>query len=340
MKIIPYKSFWLTLSALFVIASIVLFSLYGLKLSADFTEGTLIVVQFVEEDEEEEAVAEEGEEGEEVAEEGESVAEDADGSTETNVRDVPQEEVRAAIESFEPAEGEEPLGKVEIKKGSDASFLLKMARLSEEQSETLLIHLSETVGQFDLLQSRNVSPTFAKTFRDKAILALIIASVMIIVYITFAFRRVSRGVKSWKLGVCAIAALLHDLLIIIGIFVLLGQYFGVEIDGLFITALLSVMGFSVNDTIVVFDRVRENLLTKHHQESFEEVAERSLQQTLARSINTSFSTLLVLVSLLIFGAHEIFYFVLALALGVAVGTYSSIFLATPLLTVMQKREDR
>jgi preprotein translocase subunit SecF len=328
MRIIPFKSIWLTLSSALVIASIVVYGMYGLKLSADFTEGTLFALKF-DVDVVEEVISEEVE--------NENVLE-AVIDEEVVAEGVTQEQVREALRAYEAPEGQEGLSSVDITRSVDGTFILKSRRLTEEEGASVLGYLKDVVGSYELIQSRDVSPLFAKTFRDRALLALITASLMIILYITFAFRRVSRGIKSWKLGVAAIIALVHDLAIIIGIFVLLGQFMQVEIDALFITALLSVMGFSVNDTIVVFDRVRENLLVKHHAESFDEVAERSLQQTLARSINTSFSTLLVLVSLLVFGAYEIFFFVLALALGVVVGTYSSIFLATPLLTLMQKGE--
>jgi preprotein translocase subunit SecF len=328
MRIVPFKSIWLTFSSILVVASIVVYGMYGLKLSADFTEGTLLALKF-DVDAVEEVIGEDAET--------EAILETSDEAEGAERESVSQEELRDAFRAYEAPEGQEALNSVDIKRSPDGTFVMKMRRLSEEESASVLGYLNDVVGEYELLQSRDVSPQFAKTFRDRAALALLTASLMIILYITFAFRRVSRGIKSWKLGVAAIIALIHDLAIIVGIFVLLGQFMQVEIDALFITALLSVMGFSVNDTIVVFDRVRENLLIKHHAESFEEVAERSLQQTLARSINTSFSTLLVLVSLLVFGAYEIFYFVLALALGVVVGTYSSIFLATPLLTVMQKK---
>lgn len=323
MQIIPHKKFWLTLSSVAVIASIAVFLMFGLRLSADFTEGTLFALKFKE------------------APVVEDVMEDEGPAPEAPVFDVSSEQVSTAIESFEAREGQEPLGRVDLKKSTDGTFFIKLRRLSDAENDGLLAHLRSEVGDFDTLQSRNVSPVFAKTFRDRAIIALIVTSLMIILYITFAFRKVSRGIKSWKLGVAAIIALIHDLIIIVGIFSVLGLVLKVEVDALFITALLSVMGFSVNDTIVVFDRVRENILTKHYTDSFEVVAEKSLQQTLARSINTSFSTLLVLGSLLILGVlglEHLFYFVLALLLGVIIGTYSSIFLATPLLTIFQKSE--
>jgi len=139
--------------------------------------------------------------------------------------------------------------------------------------------------------------------------------------------------------VCAIVALAHDIIIILGIFVLLGKFMGVEIDALFITAVLTILGFSVHDTIVVFDRTRENL-RRGEYETFKETANAALNQTLARSINTSVSTLFTLVALLIFGTASIHYFVLALVLGIIVGTYSSLFIATPLLVWWHDRTEK
>ena len=324
MKVVPYKGLWLTLSALLVTASIGAVATFGLRLSADFTEGTLIAVHFTEE-------AADMMEGEEAPAEGEEAAKEMNST-------VSIDELKNFVESAPLAEGsEEVIGSAEIKQGSDGSFIIKMRRLPDGP-DYLLASLESELGGYDLLQSRDVSPVFAETFRQRAFQAIAVACIVIVLYITFAFRGVSRGIKSWKLGAAAIIALVHDVVIIVGVYALLGQYYAVEIDALFITALLSVLGFSVNDTIVVFDRVRENLLHRNHSEAFEVTAERSLQQTMARSINTSLSTFFVLLCLLLLGASEIYYFVLALILGVAVGTYSSIFLATPLLTIFQKSE--
>lgn len=307
MKIIPNKVYWLSISGLLIVASIVAIALFGFRLSADFTEGSLLSVKF-----------------KEVSVESE----------------ITQEKFRETLDAYAPAEGEESISGYDLKKTPDGQFILRTKRLASEQKDSLISFVETKLGSFDILQSRDVSPLFAETFRTNAIYAILAASGMIILYITFAFRKVSRGIKSWKLGVAAILALIHDITIIVGIFVVLGVLLKVEMDILFITALLSIMGFSVHDTIVVFDRVRENLLTKHHQENFEEVAEKSVQQTLARSINTSFTTLLVLLPLLVFGAQEIYFFILALALGLVVGTYSSIFVATPILTYFEKYERR
>ncbi|MDF2378624.1 MAG: protein translocase subunit SecF [Candidatus Gracilibacteria bacterium] len=330
MNIIRYKWFWITLSSLFVGASILAYATFGLRLSADFTEGSLYEVQF--DLPTNEAVVE--------AELTESEATEAtDSDAVTNLTVVTQERLREVIAAYVPAEGIDPIGSVEIKKSGEGHFTIRLRRLEPAASDAFLAYINSEAGSYELTQSRDVSPTFAQTFRDRALLALLVTTLMIILYITFAFRKVSRGIKSWKLGFAAIVALAHDIIIIVGLFSLLGYYYQVEVDALFITALLSVMGFSVNDTIVVFDRLRENLFIQERGESFDKVANKSLNQTLARSINTSFSTFIVLSSLLILGAQELYYFVLALILGVAVGTYSSIFLATPLLTIVRNQKD-
>jgi preprotein translocase subunit SecF len=189
----------------------------------------------------------------------------------------------------------------------------------------------------EVIQNRSVSPVFAKTFKTRAFTAIGFASVAIVLYIAFAFRKVSKGIQSWKLGVSAIIALIHDVVITIGVFAVLGRFLGVEVDALFITALLTIMGFSVHDTIVVFDRVRENLINKSHDQTLETIAEKSIHETMARSINTSLTTVIVLVALMIFGSPSIFWFVFALTVGITVGTYSSVFIASPILVWWQKR---
>ncbi len=177
-----------------------------------------------------------------------------------------------------------------------------------------------------------IGATIGKETEINAFKAVIIASLAITAYIAFAFRKVSKPVASWKFGVCAIIALLHDILVVVGIFSILGHFAGVEIDSLFITALLTVMGFSVHDTIVVFDRVRENL-QKNFSFPFDEVVNNSLLETFNRSLNTSLTVMIVLFTLLLFGGESIRWFVAALLVGIISGTYSSIFNASQLLVV-------
>jgi len=154
---------------------------------------------------------------------------------------------------------------------------------------------------------------------------------MIIIYISAAFRKVSKPVASWKYGVAAIIALIHDILFSLGVFAVLGHFYGVEINTPFIAAILTVLGYSVSDTIIVFDRIRENLPKSH--EDFENTVNRSVNQTLVRSINTSCSAILALLAVLLFGGTTIKDFALALIVGIFVGTYSSIFVASPVLVV-------
>lgn len=163
---------------------------------------------------------------------------------------------------------------------------------------------------------------------------MIVASLLIVVYITWSFRSVPKPTSSFRFGVSAIIALIHDVLVLLGLFSIFGHFFGVEIDSLFVTAVLTVIGFSVHDTIVVFDRIRENL-KRVGGENFGEVVNDSILQTLDRSLNTSLTVVLVLSALLIFGGETIRWFVLALLIGVISGTYSSIFNASPLLVVWQ-----
>ena len=153
-------------------------------------------------------------------------------------------------------------------------------------------------------------------------------------YITWSFRKVPKPTSSFRFGISAIVALIHDVLVLLGTFSILGHFFGIEIDSLFVTAALTVIGFSVHDTIVVFDRIRENL-RRVGGENFAEVVNDSILQTLDRSLNTSLTVILVLIALLIFGGDTIRWFVLALLVGVTSGTYSSIFNAAPLLVVWQ-----
>src|SRR5436190_1464701 len=182
----------------------------------------------------------------------------------------------------------------------------------------------------------SVGPTLGHELLGRAVAAIALASFVILLYLTFVFRRVP---NAFRYGVCAIIALLHDVLVVIGVFAILGLLFGTEIDALFVTAMLTVIGFSVHDTIVVFDRVRENIM-KRRFDKFEETVNYSLVQTLVRSINTSVTVLLTLFALYMFGGASIRTFVLALLIGITSGTYSSIFNASMLLVIWENREWR
>jgi preprotein translocase subunit SecF len=186
---------------------------------------------------------------------------------------------------------------------------------------------------------QSIGPTIGAETTTNAIQAVIVASLFIVLYITWSFRKVPKPASSLRFGICAIIALIHDVLVVVGIFAILGHFFHVEIDSLFVTALLTVIGFSVHDTIVVFDRIRENL-KRVSGLSFDRIVNESILQTLDRSLNTSLTVVLVLLALLLFGGDSIKWFVFALLIGVISGTYSSIFNASPLLVLWQELSEK
>lgn len=210
------------------------------------------------------------------------------------------------------------------------TVMIKMKEINQKMHDEILLKLP---GSREV-RFETVGPTVSKDLTKKAVYAVILASICIILYIAFAFRKVPKPASSWRFGVCAVAALIHDLLVIIGIWSILGYFLNYEVDSLFITALLTIMGFSVHDTIVVFDRIRENL--KHFPSlNFENNVNNSVVQTLGRSLNTSLTVILVLLALYLLGGDSIKQFVLALLIGITIGTYSSIFNAAPFLIVWQ-----
>lgn len=214
------------------------------------------------------------------------------------------------------------------------TYIVQSRDMSEEQLQAVQAGVGEQIGEFELLRFNTIGPKIGDTLKQKAVTALAIALVAIVLYIAYAFRRVPKKVSPWRFGFSAIIALAHDVIITLGIFALLGY----EVNAFFITALLTIMGFSVHDTIVVFDRIRENLKKQGRDDTFGDIADISLNQTMGRSINTSISTLFPLVALYIWGADAIKTFVFALIIGIFVGTYSSVFIASPVLTIWQERK--
>ena len=204
----------------------------------------------------------------------------------------------------------------------------------QTEREQMVQAFTQKFGSVEVRGFDFVSPLIAQEIVRHSLLAVAAACVGILLYLWWAFRRVP---QSWRYGACAVFALVHDALLVLGAFSILGRLFNVELDALFITAVLTVIGFSVHDTIVVFDRVRENI-HRHQGEPFESVVNHSLAQTLARSINTSITVLLTLITLRLFGGVTIHNFVLALIIGITSGTYSSIFNASLLLVSWENGE--
>ncbi|MBI2021846.1 protein translocase subunit SecF [Candidatus Daviesbacteria bacterium] len=218
----------------------------------------------------------------------------------------------------------------------DSTYIIRTKPIEHDQLNNLKKELSLKFGDFEVKREENVGPVIGEELKKKAVIGLLLACVMIVLYIAYAFRSVPKSTSSWRFGIAAIVALIHDILVVVGLFAIFGKFFNVEVDILFVTALLTIIGFSVHDTIVVFDRIRENL-PKYLNKNFSDVADISITQTLARSLNTSLTVVFVLLSLLLFGGETIKWFVVALLVGIISGTYSSIFNATALLAWWEER---
>lgn len=299
MKIIQYRKLFFSVSVILITLS--LFSIYtfGFNLSIDFKGGTITEVSFMEE---------------------------------RPVKEVINEEVASLA-----------LGGFSIRPSGENNYIIRTRELSIEEGKNLVL----TIGSPIVERQNTIGPVAGVELRDKAVKAIGLVILMIVLFITFAFRKVSearlpkesRVVASWKYGLATVVALLHDIIIPIGVFVLLGKFYGLEIDLLFVSGLLAILGYSVHDTIVVFDRVRENLrLNKENNlnEEFETIVGKSVTQTIVRSINISLTLLITLLALYFVGSGATKDFALLLITGVIVGTYSSIFVASPLLVTFYK----
>ncbi|HLL51132.1 MAG TPA: protein translocase subunit SecF [Thermomicrobiales bacterium] len=288
------RKLWFIISLVVIIPGLISLLFFGLKLGIDFTGGTLWEVRFSQ------------------------TASALD--IETALRDAGLDSV--VVQRSGPA--------------SDETFLIRMPEVPEgsAQKTELSQALESNVGPYTELEYSTVGGALSTEIRNRAILAVAIASVGILLYMAYAFRNTQNPILY---GSSALVAMLHDVLIVLGVFSILGVFFNVQIDALFITALLTVIGFSVHDTIVVFDRIRENL-AKHPDESFEAIVDYSLAQTVVRSVNTSMTVIFTLLALVLFGGGSTRMFVLALLIGVVSGTYSSIFNASQLLVAWENGE--
>lgn len=226
------------------------------------------------------------------------------------------------------------LDNAQVQTTGERGVIIKTSILEKTEYDKMAADLKAKAGDYEEKGFNSIGPVIGQQLKRQAFYQLGLVSLGIILYIAYAFRKVSRPITSWQFGVAAIVALLHDLFIVLGIFSILGHYLHIEIDSLFVTAMLTVLGFSIHDTIVVFDRIRENLRVYAGQ-SIDFIVNHSISQTLVRSLNTSLTVLFVLLALLLFGGESIRYFVLALFIGIAAGTYSSVFVASPVLALWQ-----
>jgi len=302
MFIIKHKWIFLTVSIILVVGSLLLVATKGIKRGIDFTGGTEVVVSY-------------------------KSAQDVDlGSIKDNltrtgfeVKDVSLQKKDLDGTNYVSIK---LLGEVSQDKRQD----FERAYTFDNDPSFVTKQISENV----------IGPSIGKELTQKAVWSIVLVSIVIILFVTFSFREVSKPVSSFKYGLLTIVTLIHDITIPLGMYAVLGITHGAEIDSLFVLALLTIMGISMADTIVVFDRVRENLKNRKSNETFAEVVGKSLNQTLLRSFNTSLAVLLVLFALYFFGPLSIHDFSLTLIVGMVVGTYSSIFVASPLLVLVEK----
>jgi preprotein translocase subunit SecF len=297
-RIIQKRKIFLSISTLAVVVSIAALFAWGLNFGIDFTGGSLLEVEFK--------------------------------NYQPSISEIQNSLKDAGLHNL-------------VIQPTENSTILRFQENSEDIHQNVVKGLATIVkdkkdASFKELQFDSVGPSIGKELKSKSFNATAICFIMIIVFIAIAFNKVSKPVASWKYGVAAIIALVHDILFILGVFAFLGHFHGVEVNTPFIAAILTVLGYSVSDTIIVFDRIRENL--PKSQEDFENTVNRSVNQTLVRSINTSFAAILALLAVLFFGGSTIKDFALALIIGIFIGTYSSIFIASPVLVVWNKISSR
>ncbi|MBI4066921.1 protein translocase subunit SecF [Candidatus Gottesmanbacteria bacterium] len=300
LDIIGKKWLYFLISGIIILPGLLSLLLWGLKPSLDFTGGTLLEIQ----------------------------------SSKFPASPAGRK-VQSSSEEIKKILGEQNIEVSSIQASGKNTYLLRLKPIEQKQNTKLKAALQKKYEDIKELRFETVGPTVGKETTQKATTAVIIASIAIVVFITLAFRQIPKPYSSIKFGICAVGALIHDVLLVVGVFSILGHFYKVEVDSLFITALLTIMGFSVHDTIVVFDRIRENL-RKMAGQPFAEIVNESIIQTLVRSLSTSLTVIFTLSALLLFGGESIRWFVVALLIGIISGTYSSIFNAAPLLVVWEE----
>ena len=227
------------------------------------------------------------------------------------------------------------LGELSVQPSGEREVILRFKEIDEAKHQQLLAGLNKMGGGFQEKSFESIGPSIGRELSANAFKAIALVLVLIVAYIAIAFRKVSRPLASWKYGVAALVALFHDVIIPLGLFAVLGRFYDIEISSGFIAAILTVLGYSVHDSIIVFDRIRENLI-KHQGKSFDETIDKSVNQTFTRSLNTSLTVILVLLAIYFLGGESMKHIALVLMVGIGVGTYSSIFIGSTLLVSWNK----
>mgnify|MGYP000884958809 CR=1 FL=1 len=290
-------TFFLPLSAVVVVASLIVFVWPGPILSIEFTGGTLMEIDTV----------------------------------------ANQDALNATLAKATIAGA--PLGEASVTRTrtGTGTFFVRTQTLTTDGHAELLAALRKDLGTVQELQYTTIGPTVGRSLKIRATYALLAALIAIVLYLAAAFRKIPAHLSPWSFGFAAIAALVHDIAFTLGVFTILSHTTSFQMDTLFVSALLSIMGYSVSDTIVIFDRIRDNLFAEGKRGDFVAIAEKSLRQSLTRTLNTGLGALIMLFALFFFGSESIRWFILALIVGTLVGTYSSFFIATPLLTILRKK---
>ena len=301
MNLIKYRYIFFFISTVLTIVSIAAVFIYGLKPGIDFTGGTLWQIKLTNTD---------------LAQTNADINE--------KIKNVFENELNVKNATVYP-------------ESESQSYLIKLGHISEEEHQNYLATLNIKFGAIEELRYETIGPTIGKELKNKAIWAIIFVLLGISLYVAYAFRKVSYPVKSWKYGIITLITLFHDVIVSVGALALLGWKFGVELDTKFIVALLVIIGFSVHDTIVVFDRIRENLLLDSGRKDLKEIINDSVRQTFVRSVNTSLTLVLTLLALFFYGPLSLKYFVLLIMTGTIIGTYSSIFIASPSLLFFRNK---
>lgn len=305
LKIIQKRKIWYFVSGILVLLSILSLMFFKLNLAIDFTGGSLLDIELTN-----------------------SVNKNIDLSSGNSFAKYLNENI-----------SNDKTGNILVQKTSDKSFTLRFKEVGQEDKNALINNLKDKIDQnIKEMNFEAIGPVLGTELKKNTFKAIIIAFIAIVLYIAYAFRKVSYPIKSWKYGIIGIIALLHDIIITVGVFTILGVVLNIEVDMLFITALLTILGYSINDTIVIYDRIRENVLKIN--DNFESVVNKSLNETMARSLNTTITTLLSLFAVFFFGGDSIKMFALALIIGITLGVYSSIFIASPLLVTLHNIESK
>ena len=229
---------------------------------------------------------------------------------------------------------------VSISPAGEKGMLIRLNDVNEQVHQNVLGVISTKFGSVTEDRFDSIGPTIGNELRSKSIKAIVVLLIAIVLYIALVFRKMARILSPWAMGFAAVVALAHDILIPFGVFALLGYYLDVEITAVFVAAALTILGYSLSDSVVVFDRVRENILRLGNSQGFAELVHKSIMQTLVRSLNTTFTTLLALIAIYLFGGESIKYFALALIIGIFAGAYSSIFVASPILVWLSGKRKR